>query len=63
MKVFAEAVFSYLKLLYKRNYVYIKGEDLGTMSTRRVWKQVKLKQTHYFLRCAVLLKLHFMETM
>ena len=25
-------------------------------------RKVKLKQTHYFLRCAALLKLHFMET-
>ena len=36
MKVFAEANFLIL-ILYKRNYVYIKGEDL-IMSTRRVWK-------------------------
>ena len=40
--------FLILNYFYKRNYVYIKGEDLDTMSTRRVWKQSEIKTNPLF---------------
>ena len=40
--------FLILIYFYKRNYVYIKGEDLDTMSTRRVWKQSEIKTNPLF---------------
>ena len=42
------SIFLILNYFYKRNYVYIKGEDLDTMSTRRVWKQSEIKTNPLF---------------
>ena len=40
--------FHILIYFYKRNYKIFKGEDLDTMSTRRVWKQSEIKTNPLF---------------
>ena len=49
MKVFAKNnIFHILIYFYMRNYKIFKGEDLDTMSTRRVWKQSEIKTNPLF---------------
>ena len=52
------------KTTFTREITYILKVRIWILCRQDAFgSKVKLKQTHYFLRCAVLLKLHFMETM